>query len=126
MDNSTFIQHRHTDKEHVFYVLVSPCGSSHGMIRISPSDCPEERKTDIIISHVSVSDSERGKGWGNAVLSALEAIAIENGASEVFLFVDEHSWMQKWYERKGYSYWAENAEEPGTVWMRKELVKKEQ
>lgn len=119
---SKFIQHRHTDKEYSFAAVMPPCGSAIGFLRLNQSpDKDSPQGIDAMISHLSVSDSERGKGWGNAVLQELESIASQNGADEVFLFVDIDSWMHAWYLRKGYSYWADNIEQPETVWLRKEL-----
>jgi GNAT superfamily N-acetyltransferase len=68
---------------------------------------------------LSVNESVRKQGIGNELLSLHEEIGKQLGANISFLFVERDSWLQDWYQRKGYVFYSDrNLSE---IWMTKNL-----
>lgn len=55
------------------------------------------------VHNVSVIPEKRGQGLGNALLSALEEVAVENlGRTRLYLYTDPKT--AKWYKRHGWKH----------------------
>ena len=75
-----------------------------------------------VLSNLSVEENHRKRGIGTALQVERERVLKEySGLKDAWLWVDKGSWMQSWYERRGYIYDSENKDEEGTIWMKKEL-----
>ena len=112
-----FIHHFHTDMGVRYCNIMSVHGTAHGMIQLDPENC--------YIASVSVSDEDRGVGWGKAVMQELEHIALEHGIEYTTLMVRQGSITQEWYRKMGYEEYAKEKDtaDDGTplVWMKKIL-----
>lgn len=75
-----------------------------------------------VLDFLSVKEEHRNRGIGLALQVERERILKEFWKiNESWLWVEKRSWMQSWYERRGYVYHSENENEQGTVWMVKDL-----
>ncbi len=72
------------------------------------------------IESLSVHPEFRMKGTGLWMLSFTEDIAAKLEAMNVLLQVKKSSWMNKWYQREGYSFYSES-DEGELIWMKKTI-----
>ena len=79
----------------------------------------EDDPTTCIFTHLSVDEKHRQKGFGTQALSNAEEIAKNFGCNEVWLKVENGSWMYDWYLRRGYEF--DNFDVDNYVWLYKEL-----
>lgn len=75
----------------------------------------------LYFSNLFVKEENRGNGIGNVILKHIDDIANEKNATRIILRVKKESFVQKWYERNGYTYIEDDQEEPGFVWMEKQI-----
>ena len=75
----------------------------------------------LYFSNLFVKEENRGNGIGNVILKHIDDIAKEKDAARIILRVKKESFVQKWYERNGYTYIEDDQEEPGFVWMKKQI-----
>lgn len=68
------------------------------------------------ICNLKVEPPYRNKGLGNALMNLCENPHVSD---TVMLWVEKDSWMQAWYERRGYEYHCEKDDE--FIWMIKHL-----
>lgn len=108
------------------YLVVEDAGLivGYGGVRHLPA------AADADIQTIGLASSHRGRGWGRALLRALEELAIEDSAREMFLEVrDDNVAAQGLYRAEGYE---EIGRRPGyyqpdnidAIVMRKKLQKK--
>ena len=111
-----YITHEHRANGYRYLWITTENGEGHCCL-YHPKD------TDYgVLSHLSVKEGDRKKGIGLALQIERERIIKQEwGLNEAWLWVDKGSWMQLWYERRGYVYHSENDDEEGTVWMVKAL-----
>ena len=76
----------------------------------------------VYVCDLHVSEFERRKGVGMALLKNSENYGRAIGAAKIRLWVKKDSWMHNWYLRLGYSFLDDNADLPGNVWLEKELA----
>ena len=75
----------------------------------------------LYFSNLFVNEDQRGNGTGNRILKQVDEIAKEKGVSTICLRVKKDSFVHRWYERNGYIYIEDDQEEPGYVWMNKQI-----
>ena len=73
------------------------------------------------ITDLSTNLDSRKRGFASQIISRCEEISRESKVSSICLWVDKDSWMYNWYSKLGYVEYADNEEEKGAVWMRKDL-----
>ncbi len=61
-----------------------------------------DNKKKMYINSLHVPECERSKGIGKKLQVLREKFAKSKGCTHTYLFVDEESWMKKWYNRRGY------------------------
>ena len=81
----------------------------------------DDDKKTIFLSDLNVKDSYRNKGLGLKLQIYREKIGIELGYKYSILCVKKGSWMRKWYDRRGYKYYAKHEDDKQYVWLRKKL-----
>ena len=54
------------------------------------------------LSTLIVDENNRNTGVGNQLLLLAEEVSKTNNCDTITLYVEPNSWMQKWYERKGF------------------------
>lgn len=54
------------------------------------------------LSTLIVDENNRNKGIGDQLLFLAEEMSKNNNCDTITLYVESNSWMQKWYERKGF------------------------
>lgn len=61
----------------------------------------------IFLSDFSIDEEFRGKGIGGKTLEKIIEVCKELGGEQLILGVeeDEDSWVEKWYERKGFKHY---------------------
>jgi len=95
----------------------STCKFSLYMYSDDPDDC--------YLSNVWVEPSKRGRGLGNIILDMAEKTALEFGADELRLEVEqENEFAENWYSRHGYEEMSNPGTKPSRKWMKKELIEK--
>lgn len=58
----------------------------------------------IFLSDFSIDEEFRGKGEGDRTLDKIIEVCKELGGEELSLKAKEDSWVEKWYERKGFRH----------------------
>lgn len=79
----------------------------------------EDDPTTCIFTHLLVDEKYRQQGYGTRALSDAEKIAKNRGCDDVYLKVENGSWMYDWYLRCGYEF--DNFDTDNYVWLYKEL-----
>ena len=79
----------------------------------------EDDPTTCIFTHLFVDEKYRQQGYGTQVLFDAEKIAKNHGCDDVYLKVENGSWMYDWYLRCGYEF--DNFDTDNYVWLYKEL-----
>ena len=77
----------------------------------------------IYLSNLFVNESLRKNGYGNRIIEWVFDYAKSRSFKTIILNVAKNSWMEKWYERKGFKY-LEDCEDDGykgNVWLKKDL-----
>lgn len=74
-----------------------------------------------IFTHLLVDEDYRQQGFGTQALIDAEKIAKNLGCDEVYLKVENGSWMYNWYLRCGYEF--DNFDVDNYVWLYKDLEK---
>lgn len=83
----------------------------------------DDSKT-LYFSNLFVDDNIRRGGIGNEILNYVFDYAKRNSFNSIILNVLKDSWMQKWYERKGFRYIGDcDGEYEGNIWMIKNIKK---
>ena len=72
-------------------------------------------------SNLSVDKKVRKRGEGSKLLKLVESMLRKKKFKFACLWVQNKSWVKKWYERIGYEFYATNSKEKNSVWMRKKL-----
>ena len=116
MEDLKFITHYLQDEKQEIWFLMESNGFAFCKMYSYKSD------NYLIISDLSVSETLQGHGVGSLIIQKSIDFATKKGFNEVWLWVDENSWMQKCYERKGFIFDQINKDIEGTVWM-KYLIK---
>lgn len=80
----------------------------------------EDDPNTCIFTHLLVDEKYRQQGHGTQALFDAEKIAKNFGCNEVWLKVENGSWMHDWYLRKGYEF--DNFDDGDHVWLYKELL----
>lgn len=77
----------------------------------------------IYLSNLFVNESLRKNGYGNRIIEWVFDYAKSRSFKTIILNVVKNSWMEKWYERKGFEYLedCEDDEYKGNVWLKKDL-----
>lgn len=78
------------------------------------------------IEGLNVSEKFRYKGLGSLLLKECEKICIENFCPVVKLFCVKDSWVQEWYERIGFEFYADepcDEHHKHFVWLQKKIDK---
>lgn len=73
----------------------------------------------LYIENLHIYKEFQGKGIGNGVMDIFEKIGKNMKVKELKLFCYKDGWIQKWYERLGYSALIER--DDYMIWMTKEL-----
>lgn len=79
----------------------------------------DDDKGTIYLAGVYVSESIRGKGYGNEILSVADQIAKIMNAHTICLKVKKDIEARNWYSRHGY---CEIEEEGDYIWMKKNIL----
>lgn len=79
----------------------------------------EDNPTTCILTHLLVDEKHRQQGYGTQALFDAEKIAKNFGCNEVWLKVENGSWMYDWYLRRGYEF--DNFDDGVYVWLYKLL-----
>lgn len=58
--------------------------------------------SEIYICNLFVKEDCRGKGYGNKILRKALALSKKLGYERIYLWAEKDSWLQKWYEKKGF------------------------
>lgn len=77
----------------------------------------------IYLSNLFVNESLRKNGYGDRIIEWVFDYAKSRSFKTIILNVVKNSWMEKWYERKGFEY-LEDCEDDGykgNVWLKKDL-----
>lgn len=82
----------------------------------------DDDTTSIYLDMLSVSEEARMKGIGTKLQEMREEIGRQFGATSSYLWVRKSTWMNSWYQRRGYEYFKEYDQEENSVWMRKSLI----
>lgn len=77
-------------------------------------------KTGYIMA-LSVQEKFRERGLAKELLQRMEEKIRQQGYKYACLWVEDGSWMKKWYQRGGYSNIGDHELYPNHSWMRKEL-----
>lgn len=75
----------------------------------------------VYLTDLNVSIDYRKQGLGRELQQVREYIAMTLGATNTRILALKDSWMQKWYERRGYTHFADH-EDGLWIWMKKQLV----
>lgn len=80
--------------------------SGHLFFRLTKyGDWSEGEEREIYLSDFSVEEQFRGLGEGNKSLDKIIEVCKELGGEQLILGVEEDSWVEKWYERKGFQHY---------------------
>jgi GNAT superfamily N-acetyltransferase len=107
----------HEGESHTEWTLMTAKGEAKAVVQWS------NHETDPIalLTGVSVEPPFRMKGYGNGMVNAAEDIVRREGKERICLFVVRGSWLQYWYERRGYAWHSDHEEYPNHIWMYKDL-----
>lgn len=112
-----FIRHEsYPEWGHSIYIMES---SGFGFVRVYYYYC--NYCPFMYLDMLSVDNSHRNMGLGQALLDDAEQIAYNYNVSEIRLFVKKDSWMHDWYERNGYVDNHLHDYEPDCIWMYKKI-----
>lgn len=78
--------------------------------------------TYVCLSDLSVSPELRWHRLGTNLQEIREKIGIAIGAKKSYLWVEENTWQEQWYKRRGYKYSHPYEMKSNTIWMKKELI----
>lgn len=82
----------------------------------------DDDETTLYFSNLFVDEKYRNKGIADKILGFVFEYAKKHKYKDIILNVKRGSWMQKWYERKGFEYLADDeGEYKGNVWLKKNL-----
>lgn len=82
----------------------------------------DDDKSTIYFSNLFVDEKYRNKGVANKILDFAVKYGKKHNYKDIISNVAKGSWMQKWYERKGFEYYEDaEGEYAGNVWMIKKL-----
>lgn len=80
--------------------------SGHLFFRLTKyGDWSEGEEREIYLSDFSIDEEFRGKGIGGKTLDKIIEVCKELGGEQLILGVEDDSWVQKWYERKGFTHY---------------------
>lgn len=98
---------------------------------INPSGDSIKIFKDLYLSNLFVDPEYRRRGLARLILNRVQQFAKDNGFSDLFLWVEEDSWIKDWYIRNGfnscYCYKEDTAESDRSanpqkyLWMRKSI-----
>jgi ribosomal protein S18 acetylase RimI-like enzyme len=74
-----------------------------------------------VIANVKTIEAMRRKGWGTKLIKAIESRAKSYSLRAVTLRVEKNTFMQKWYIKLGYSFYADDAENKKYEWLVKQF-----
>lgn len=72
----------------------------------------------IYLANVEVQKEKRGQGLGKRIMKAVDRIAKNWKAEEIYLWVKKDSGVRYWYQKCGYEDYKPH-KKPGYIWMRK-------
>lgn len=76
----------------------------------------------LYLANLFVDEKLRKNGLGNEIINYVFDYAKTNHYRSIILNVVKDSWVQKWYERKGFQYIEDCKDEyVGNVWMIKDI-----
>jgi len=99
-----------------FILMIEKCGKA--TVRIY---WYKDNLVDGYIDTLDVQPEFQHQGLGNKLLSICEGIAKALDMKTIALYADKDTWVQSWYERKGYRFLKDKDDEKGTVWLEKVL-----
>jgi N-acetylglutamate synthase-like GNAT family acetyltransferase len=108
------IKHRYEDDLLTMYHFMLINGSGYAQLYIY-----KDKPNHAILSSLSVTCEFRKKGLGTRLQITIEELAKSLNIEECYLWVEKGSWMQNWYERRGYVYDSEYGD--NDIWMKKAL-----
>lgn len=80
-----------------------------------------DNNSTVYLDWLSVSPDIRMQGAGTTLQEIREKIGKILGAQYSCLWVRKNTWMHKWYEKRGYKYFADYTHEKDAIWMKKPL-----
>lgn len=116
MESKDLIIHNYFDELQQIWYLMERQSRAFARILL-----PAEDPTYLIFSELSVSPYAREKGIGEFLLQYCIEFAKEKKLKAVWLWVEKDSWMQGWYQRRGFVLQKEKEDQPGSIWMYKNL-----
>ena len=116
--NYTFITYTYLDEKWGGISITFMESNGHGMARLYTYD---DDSTTFYIDWLSVSQEKRKEGLGTELQKVRESWGKLHKYTYSCLWVRKGTWMEKWYERRGYTYYNDREEDKDTIWMRKEL-----